>query len=112
MKDGLATRKDLESLKIRSELAPENREKKIRLPPVCYTLKRDEKHKVCKTLASIKVPEGYSSNIQNLVSMKDLKLIGLKSHDCHVLMQQILPVVLRSVLDKHEKCYNKNVFLF
>ena len=99
-KDGLATRKDLESMKIRSELAPEYHDKKIRLPPACYTLKRDEKRKVCETLASIKVPEGYSSNIRNLVSMKDLKLIGLKSHDCHALMQQILPVVLRSVLDK------------
>ncbi|KAK2411160.1 hypothetical protein QL285_046466 [Trifolium repens] len=30
--------------------------------------------------------------------MQDLKLIGLKSHDCHVLMQQLLPVAIRAIL--------------
>ena len=32
--------------------------------------------------------------------MKDLKLINLKSHDCHTLMQQLLPVAIRGVLPK------------
>jgi len=32
--------------------------------------------------------------------MKDLKLVGLKSHDCHVLIQQLLPVVIRGILPK------------
>ncbi|XP_019200115.1 PREDICTED: uncharacterized protein LOC109193753 [Ipomoea nil] len=44
------------------------------------------------------VPSGYSSNIKKLVSMKDLKLIGMKSHDCHVLMQHMLHVVIRDAL--------------
>ncbi|XP_073226306.1 uncharacterized protein [Cicer arietinum] len=49
---------------------------------------------------------GYSvkghkaSNVKSLVSMKDLKLVGLKSHDCHILMQQLLPVALRGILPK------------
>ena len=30
--------------------------------------------------------------------MQDLKLVGLKSHDCHMLMQQLLPVVFRTIL--------------
>ena len=33
--------------------------------------------------------------------MKDLKLQGLKSHDCHALMQQLLPLAIRSILPKH-----------
>ena len=28
----------------------------------------------------------------------ELKLVGLKSHDCHVLMQQLLPVAIRGTL--------------
>ncbi|KAH7838947.1 hypothetical protein Vadar_033035 [Vaccinium darrowii] len=32
--------------------------------------------------------------------MEDLKLYGRKSHDCHVLMQQLLHVAIRSVLPK------------
>ncbi|XP_042406169.1 uncharacterized protein LOC121996309 [Zingiber officinale] len=35
--------------------------------------------------------------------MKDLKLVGLKSHDCHTLMQQLLPIAVRGVLPKHVK---------
>ncbi|KAK2357161.1 hypothetical protein QL285_094460 [Trifolium repens] len=58
----------------------------------------DEKTSFCKCLQSIKVPHGYSSNVKRLVSLKDLKLIGLKSHDCHVLMQQLLPVAIRGIL--------------
>ena len=36
--------------------------------------------------------------MKKLVSMEDLKLIGMKSHDCHVLMTQMLPVAIRSIL--------------
>ena len=36
--------------------------------------------------------------MKRLVSIKDLKLVGMKSHDCHVMMTQMLPVALRGVL--------------
>ena len=32
--------------------------------------------------------------------MKDLKLVGLKSHDCHVLIQHLLPIAIRDILPK------------
>ncbi|XP_062119426.1 uncharacterized protein LOC133833422 [Humulus lupulus] len=54
--------------------------------------KRSKKHQ-------IKVPDGFSSNIRNLVSLKDCRLQGLKSHDCHVLMQQMLPIAIRGLLE-------------
>ena len=51
-----------------------------------------------KNVCDIKVPSGYFANIKRLVSMEDLKLIGMKSHDCHVLMTQMLPVAIRNIL--------------
>ena len=30
--------------------------------------------------------------------LKDLKLVGLKSHDCHVLIQQLLSMAIRDIL--------------
>jgi len=33
--------------------------------------------------------------------MEDLKLLGLKSHDCHVLMQDLLLVAIRGILPKN-----------
>ena len=100
-KDGLQTRRDLEQLGIRPELAPKVVGRRIYIPPACYTLSKNEKRVVCDSLSKMKVPEGYSSNIQSLVSIDTLKVTGLKSHDCHVLMQQLLSVALRGVLPKH-----------
>nr|KYP40078.1 hypothetical protein KK1_038597 [Cajanus cajan] len=56
-----------------------------------------EKMSFCRCLGGVKVPQGYSSNVKSLVSLSDLKLVGLKSHDCHVLMQQLLPVAIRDI---------------
>ncbi|KAL4010561.1 hypothetical protein IC575_030062 [Cucumis melo] len=75
--------------------------KKIFIPSACYTLTQEEKRCVLKILLEVKVPEGYSSNVKNIVSMIDLKLNGLESHDCHVLLQQLFPIAIRSVLPKH-----------
>lgn len=30
--------------------------------------------------------------------MKEKKIVGMKSHDCHVLMTQLLPVAIRGIL--------------
>ncbi|KAA0038916.1 uncharacterized protein E6C27_scaffold1170G00860 [Cucumis melo var. makuwa] len=54
-KDGLNARRDLVDLKLRPELAPISSEKKIFIPPACYTLTKEEKRCVLKTLSRIKL---------------------------------------------------------
>ena len=51
-------------------------------------------------LKQLKVPDGFSSNISHCVSIKEHKISGLKSHDCHVLLQHLLPLALRGLLPK------------
>ncbi|XP_042404675.1 uncharacterized protein LOC121994831 [Zingiber officinale] len=100
-KDGVNARKDLMHLKIREELHPQQKgENMYHLPAAPYTLSKKEIDVFCSRLKKIKLPDGYSSNIGNYVSLEDRKLIGLKSHDCHVLMQQLLSVALRNLLLK------------
>ncbi|XP_024042746.1 uncharacterized protein LOC112099565 [Citrus clementina] len=86
-KDGLAARMDLKPLNMRTELEPITENGRTKLPSASFTLSKEEKIRFCKTLSEIKAPDGYSSNIRNRVSMQDLKLYGMKSHDCHVLKQ-------------------------
>ena len=86
-KDGKKARLDLKEMNIRSNLHLEERGKHTFIPPAKYTLSRQEKRKICEWFASIKVPDGHSSNFKRLVSMKDLRLIGMKSHDCHIMIQ-------------------------
>ncbi|KAL6289134.1 hypothetical protein ACE6H2_006644 [Prunus campanulata] len=99
-KDGIAARLDLLNMGVKTDLQPEYGERSTRLPPGPWNLSRAEKRAVCNSFYGMKVPEGYSSNIKNLVSLQDSRLLGLKSHDCHTLMQQLLPVAIRSILEK------------
>jgi hypothetical protein len=44
-------------------------------------------------LKNVKLPSGYSTNISRLISFPNLKVApGVKSHDYHVLIQNILPI--------------------
>jgi hypothetical protein len=98
-KDGLNTRLDLLDMGIRKELHPKETDTgRMFCEPACYTLSRAEKREVCQFLHGVKVPSGYSSNIARLVSMEDFKLIGMKSHDCHVMITELLAIALRNVL--------------
>ena len=94
IKDGLNCHLDLVDMGLRSELAPKFELKRTYLPHSCYSLSKMENKVFYQTLSQLKVPYGSHSNIQNLVSMEDLKLYGLKSHDYHTLMQHLLPVSL------------------
>ncbi|WMV07923.1 hypothetical protein MTR67_001308 [Solanum verrucosum] len=38
------------------------------------------------------MPEGYASNLGKRADMNEGKLIGMKSHDCHVFMETLIPI--------------------
>jgi len=93
-------------------LQPQPHGKQTYLPPACHTLLKFEKLSFCRRMQGVKVPQGYSSNIKSLVSMQDLKRMGLKCHDCHVLMQDLLPVAIRRVLPKNIRQVITRLFIF
>ncbi len=66
--------------------------------PASYALTKEEKEIFFECLLSIKVPSGFSSNIKGIINMAEKKFQNLKSHDCHVIMTQLLPVALRGLL--------------
>ena len=93
--------RDLQDMGIRPELHPiEYPSGRIYLPPSCFSLNKQEKDIFLNVLKNVKVPDGYASNISRCVHLKPHKLSGLKSHDCHILMQQLLPLAIRKVLPK------------
>ena len=61
----------------------------------------DEGIEFCKLLKSVKVLYDYSSNISRCVQLNERKIYGLKSHDYHVLMHQLLPLSIHGVLHKN-----------
>ncbi|GKV48031.1 hypothetical protein SLEP1_g54870 [Rubroshorea leprosula] len=41
---------------------------------------------------------GFASNIAHCVNLAELRLVGLKSHDCHIFMQRLIPIAFRGLL--------------
>ncbi|KAH0644708.1 hypothetical protein KY284_032592 [Solanum tuberosum] len=84
---------------IRKALHPKKKANgKYYLPPACFTLSNTQKDILLQVLKDVKVPDGYASNISSCVDLKQRTMHGLKSHDCHILMQQLLPIALRNLL--------------
>ena len=44
------------------------------------------------------MPDGYSSNISRCIKLKEHKISGMKSHDNHILMQQLFLIAIRGSL--------------
>ena len=49
---------------------------------------------------NIIVAYGYAENISRCVNFWDNKMYGLKSHDCHILLQRLFPIFIRGYLPK------------
>lgn len=98
-KDTINVRKDMEIEGIRSHLwlRPDpNRPGKVLMPAASYVLTKSEQEDFLKTLGAMKVPTGFSGAFQKHAINK--KWSGMKSHDLHVMMQQILPVCIRGTM--------------
>lgn len=63
-----------------------------------YTLGNDEKAKLYSMLLNLKTSDGFLSNISCCVNERERKLSGMKSHDCHIFLQRLLPIVANRFL--------------
>ena len=121
-KDGPKARSDLIRMNIREELhvrCPDDDDdynddelevhhkgKKVKknefyCPPACLTLSKKEIEQFFKCLLGVKFPSGYAGKISRYLDEAKHRFSGMKSHDCHVLMMQVLPVAIRGIMDEH-----------
>ena len=61
-------------------------------PLANYTLSSEEVRVVYQWIKEPKMPDGYSSNISRCANMEGLSMQGMKSRDCHVFMECLLPI--------------------
>ncbi|XP_010233141.1 uncharacterized protein LOC100826217 [Brachypodium distachyon] len=98
-KDTTNARKDLEDLRIRKKLHMRTDGKGgFEKPPACYTLSKENKKKLCQFLVNVKFPDGYAANLARCVDLDACKVHDLKTHDCHILLQRVLPAGLRGLV--------------
>ncbi|XP_018484525.1 uncharacterized protein LOC108855255 isoform X1 [Raphanus sativus] len=94
-KDNLNARKDLRELGIRSELWPDDNGK---YQAASFSLTSQGKETFLSVLKDVRLSDGYASNLSSCADVDGRKLSGLKSHDCHVIMRDLLSVAILNVL--------------
>ena len=98
-KDNHEARKDLQKMGLRENLHPfTSNNGKIYLPPACHTMSHLKKTNFLKVIRVVRVPDGYALNVSRCIRLKESTIVGLKSHDSHILMQQIMPIALHGPL--------------
>ena len=97
-KDNLNSRMDLQALGIRNDLHPFEVDDQFYLPPTPYTMSPDEQKLFCEILKGDKFSDGYASNIRHNIHVNEKKIFGLKSHECHIIIQHLLPLAVRKIL--------------
>ena len=99
-KDTAKVRMDLQSKNIRPHLWLRrlgDDGTRAYMPNAKYVLSKADREQFLKILKSLKMPRHYCSSLYSKISKG--KLTGLKSHDYHVLLQEILPLCLRNIGD-------------
>ena len=98
-KDTAKARLDLKDLGIKEELQFREDGDSCEMPRARYTLTNDQKKDFCEFLRQLKFPDGFASNVSRCLNGDGTKVQGLKTHDCHILLQRILPAAMRGLLD-------------
>ena len=78
-----------------------SKKNEVMLRAACFTLSEEELHQLFMCLLGEKFPHGYAGKIRRYLDLAKKRFSGMKSHDCHVLIKQILPVVIRGIMDEH-----------
>ena len=72
---------------------------KWKKPKAKFALTMDQRQDVCTWVEELKMPDGYAFNLARCVDKKYAKLFGIKSHDCHIFMECLLPITFGALPD-------------
>jgi hypothetical protein len=99
-KDNVNARKDLATPYNCSSLEPKrNANGNLKRPQAPYCLKPAERKEIFRWLKKLKFPDRYASNIKPVVNVCTAKLNGLKSHDYHIIIERLMPVMFHDNFD-------------
>ena len=98
-KDSINARLDFEDMCIRKDLHLKHDGGSYVVPHAPYTMDKNQKVAFYDFLRSVKFPDGYASNLASCITADGCNLQGLKTHDCHIILQRILPAALRGIMN-------------
>jgi len=98
-KDNIMSRLDIENFCSWPDLHIDSKGK---APIPAYTLTEEAKKILFQCVKyEVKFSDGYSSELASCVDLENEKFSGMKSHDCHVFMERLLPFIFAELLDRN-----------
>ena len=98
-KNNIMSRLDIEQVCSRPSLHVDSKGK---APFPSYTLTEEAKSSLLRCVKhAVKFPDGQSSDLASCVDMENGKFSGMKSHDCYVFMERLLPFIFAKLLDRN-----------
>nr|GEX51750.1 hypothetical protein [Tanacetum cinerariifolium] len=97
--DTVKARQDSQRLGIQSGLwLSQTKNGKCLKPQAAYSFTPENRKKFCHFIKGVKLPDGFRSCFKHKLTDNDTNITGLKSHDCHIMMQCLLPYGLQNYL--------------
>nr|GEW47487.1 hypothetical protein [Tanacetum cinerariifolium] len=73
----------------------QTKNRKCLKPQAAYSFTPKNQKKFCQFIKRVKLPDGFGSCFKHKMTDNDTNITGLKSHDCHIMMQHLLPYGLQ-----------------
>jgi hypothetical protein len=94
--DNVNARKDLADLCVHPNMeARPNARGNVRRTNDPYCMKPTKRKEVLRWLKTLKFLDRYTANIKRAVNVGTGKLNGLKSHDYHIFIERLMPIMFR-----------------
>ncbi|XP_019094576.1 PREDICTED: uncharacterized protein LOC109129967 [Camelina sativa] len=98
-KDNVQSRLDIARFCSRQDL---HLDAQGRAPFPIWRLKTKAKEALLKWVKEdVRFPDGYVADLASCADMKNGKFSGMKSHDCHVFMERLLPFIFAELLPRN-----------
>ena len=99
-KDNVKARVDLATLcdRPRYEMKTPRPGRQWRKTPADFVLTRPQKKEALEWIQKLQFPDGYVANLRRGVNLTTMRINGLKSHDYHIWIERLLPVMVRGYL--------------
>jgi hypothetical protein len=75
--------------------------KQWRRPKTPYVLKIGQRREVLQWIKDLMYPNGYAANLSRGVNLETMRVNRMKSHDYHIWIERILPVMVQGYVPEH-----------
>jgi hypothetical protein len=70
-------------------------------PKADYVLEEQQRTEVIEWMQTLSFPDGFAANLRRGANPSTGRVLGMKSHDFHIWIERLLPLMVRGYVPKH-----------